>query len=70
MVVTNWSEPFEVSTGDSKFVDLSDPSIIAYGELDKSLCSPEKMDSYVEFTIPIKYRNLVAKPTYVLVVCS
>lgn len=71
IALTDWSAPFGVSTGDNKFVDFKDNSIIAYGELSKDLLSPATpMAEYQKFTIDIKYRSLTRKPTYILIVCS
>ena len=70
MLLADWSAPFAVNTGEDVFVDINDPSIIAYGELSDDLTSPESMSEYKEFTIDLKYRDLVKKPTYVLIVCS
>lgn len=70
ILLADWESAFAVSTGDNQFVDINDDSVIAYGELDSSLTSPESMSEYKEFTIDIKYRDLTRKPTYILVVCS
>ena len=70
ILLADWESAFAVSTGDNQFVDINDDSVIAYGELDSSLTSPESMTEYKEFTIDIKYRDLTRKPTYILVVCS
>lgn len=70
MLLANWESPFEVSTGDNKFVDINDEGIIAYGELDAAYTSPESMSEYKPFTIDLVYRDLTTKPTYVLIVCS
>lgn len=70
ILLADWESAFAVSTGDNKFIDINDDSVIAYGELDASLTSPESMSEYKEFTIDIKYRDLTRKPTYILVVCS
>lgn len=70
ILLADWNEPFAVSTGDNKFIDINDGSIIAYGELSNELTSPASMSEYKEFTIDLKYRDLNRKPTYVLIVCS
>ncbi len=70
ILLADWESAFAVSTGDNQFVDINDDSVIAYGELDSSLTSPESMSEYKEFIIDIKYRDLIRKPTYILVVCS
>ena len=70
IALTTWNEPFQVSTGDNKFVNFNDNSIIAYGELNKAEMSPESMSDYKSFTINLRYRNLEVKPQYILIVCS
>ena len=70
ILLADWNEPFAVSTGDNKFIDINDGSIIAYGELSNELTSPASMSEYKEFTIDLRYRDLKRKPTYVLIVCS
>lgn len=70
ILLADWDSPFAVSTGDDVFVDINDPSVIAYGELEAGKTSPESMSEYEEFTIDIKYRDIARKPTYILIVCS
>lgn len=45
-----------------------DPNIIAYGELPSGAATAG--DGYVEFNIPLKYKNLTDQPTHIIVVCS
>lgn len=45
-----------------------DENIIAYGELPSGEATSG--DGYTEFTIPLKYKNLIDKPTHIIVVCS
>ena len=70
IAMTSWDEPFQVSTGENKFVDFNDKAIIAYGELTKEEMSPESMSDYQPFTIDLRYRDLETKPKYILIVCS
>lgn len=70
IALADWTAPFEINTGENKFVDFSSSSIIAYGELPADKTSPESMSSYEEFNIKLKYRSLTRKPTYILIVCS
>ena len=70
IALTDWSAPFEVNTQTSTFVDFNSSNIIAYGELSKEEMSPESMTNYKEFTIDLVYRDLVRKPTHILIVCS
>lgn len=69
IALCDWSGPFRVNTQQSKFVDLTDKSILAYGELDLESCS-KKVDEYTKFEIDIKYRDTSRKPTYILIVAS
>ena len=46
----------------------TDPNIIAYGELPPGAAT--EGDGYVEFNIPLKYKNLTDQPTHIIVVCS
>lgn len=53
----------------STFIDFkNDENIIAYGELPSGAAT--EGDGYVEFNIPLKYKNLTDQPTYIIVVCS
>lgn len=69
--LTNWSSPFEISTGDNRFVDTSanNPAIIAHGEIisqDNTTDNEGNTNGYVQFTIPLQYRNL-NQPTYIVI---
>lgn len=70
ILLADWDAPFAVNTGENKFVDINDSSVIAYGELGADKTSPQSMNDYEEFTIDIKYRDITRKPTYILIVCS
>ena len=62
--MTDWDKPFHINTTAGEFVDVAgDPAIIAHGILE----SDEATDGFVEFTIPLEYRNLERKPKYVVV---
>ena len=64
VLLTDWDKPFHINTTTGKFVDVAgDPAIIAHGILE----SDEATDGFVEFTIPLEYRNLERKPKYVVV---
>ncbi len=53
----------------STFIDFkNDSNIIAYGELPSGAAT--EGDGYVEFNIPLKYKNLTDQPTHIIVVCS
>lgn len=63
-----WSAPFKVNTNTQTFVDLSwnNPDMVAFGEMKTDQSNSE----YAQFTIPLKYRDQVTKPTYILIVGS
>lgn len=61
---------YTINNGDlSSFINFKDdPNIIAYGELPSGAAT--EGDGYVEFNIPLKYKNLTDQPTHIIVVCS
>ena len=61
--LTDWTAPFKINTTKGEFVDFDADYIIAYGKLE----SDAQHDDYVEFTIPLEYRTLDKKPTYVVI---
>lgn len=64
VLLTDWEKPFHINTTAGKFVDVAgDPAIIAHAVLE----SDEPTDGFVEFTLPLEYRDLERKPTYVVV---
>lgn len=69
IVLCDWKVPFTVNTKEGIFVNLSDPSVLAYGELSDENAS-KTMTEYQKFEIDIKYRNIKKKPTYILIVAS
>ena len=69
--LTNWSGPFEISTGDKRFVVTSESnkSIIAHGEIisqDNTTDNEGNRNGYIQFTIPLRYRSL-ENPSYIVV---
>lgn len=53
----------------STFVNWeTDPAVVAYGELPASDCVTT--NGWKEFTIDLKYHNLITKPTHIIIVCS
>ena len=66
--LTDWEEPFRVSTSTETFVDLEkDPAIIALGEI---VTDVDTQGKYVEFECVLEYRN-DRKPKYIVAVaCS
>lgn len=61
--ITDWTAPFSVNTTDGRFVDFNADYVIAYGKIE----SETAYSDYVEFTIPLEYRSLTKKPTYVVI---
>lgn len=70
IVLCDWTAPYVVNTQNGDFVDLSSPSILAYGELSDAEASREDMPEYEKFEIDIKYRDTNRKPSYILIVAS
>ena len=69
--LTDWTEQFEISTGDNRFVDTSadNPSILAFGAIvdqDNTTDNPGNQNGYIPFLIPLEYRSL-AQPTYIVI---
>ena len=69
--LTNWAKAFEISTGDKRFVDTStkNKDIIAYGAIvsqDNTTDNQGNVNGYIQFTIPLEYRNL-NNPTYIVI---
>ena len=69
--LTTWSNPFTISTGDNRFVDTSErnSSIIAHGQIisqDNTTDNEGNVNGYVQFTIPLQYRNL-NQPSYIVI---
>lgn len=58
------------NTDTSTFIDFAgDNNIIAYGELPVSECVSTN-GQWKEFNIPLKYKSLTDKPSYIIIVCS
>lgn len=54
---------------EDEYIDYAnDPAIIAYGELPSGAATAGT--DYVEFNIPLVYRDLTTKPTHIIIVCS
>lgn len=66
VALCDWKSAYPVNTNTGSFVDLSDESIIAFGEFK----SNTTVSAYTEITIDIKYRHPEVKPTYILIVAS
>lgn len=66
--LTDWDAPFRINTTAGKFVDLdNDPGIIAYGRLETG---EDSNGEYIEFTIPLDYRDKTRKPKYAVIACA
>lgn len=66
ILLTDWDGMFRINTSKKQFVDFdNDPRIIAHG----SLVSADTDDRYLEFTIPLVYRN-DRTPKYIVVVAA
>lgn len=70
ILLCDWSAPFRVETHNNKFVDINDTNVLAYGELPIEECTGEGMTGYEYFEIPIVYRDITRKPSYILIVAS
>jgi hypothetical protein len=65
--LTDWDGPFRVNTNEKKFVDLdNDPGIIALGQLNSS----EASSKYIDFTLPIVYRDGSRIPKYIVIAAA
>ena len=66
VLLTDWDGMFRINTSKKQFVDFeNDPHIIAHG----SLVSADADNGYVEFTLPLVYRN-DRTPKYIVVVAA
>lgn len=67
VLLTDWNEPFVINTSESKFVDLStnNKSIIAIGKMESEVTTGK----FVEFTLPLEYRDLTRTPKYIVIAC-
>lgn len=65
--LTDWTGPFRVNTNNKEFVDYdNDPGIIALGQLNSSNTDKE----YVQFTLPLVYRDSNRIPTHVVIAAA
>ncbi len=65
--IATWDKPFPISTTEGKFVDLNSADIVAFGRIESDVA----YDTYQEFIIPLEYRSLTKKPTYIVIsACS
>lgn len=66
IMLADWDAPFDVDTGNQKFVDVNGSDIIAYGSLE----TDETMASYRKFTIKLDYRDVTRIPKYIVIVAA
>lgn len=66
IMLADWDAPFDVDTGNQKFVDVNGSDIIAYGSLE----TDETMTSYRKFTINLDYRDVTRIPKYIVIVAA
>lgn len=66
MILTDWDEPFRISSADEKFVDFeNDPAIIAFGRYALS----ETTDGFQAFRIDLEYRSR-REPRWLVIVAA
>ena len=67
VILTDWTGPFEINTSEGRFVDLStnNKSIIAIGKMESDVTTGK----FVEFTLPLEYRDLTKTPKYIVIAC-
>ena len=66
IILTDWDEPFRISSAEEKFVDFAnDPAIIAYGRYALS----ETTDGFRPFHIDLEYRSQ-RYPRYLVIVAA
>ena len=64
VMLTDWAEPFLISTSDGRFVDVEkDPGIIAFARFE----TDRTTEGYEEFTLELDYRDLTRTPKYVVI---
>lgn len=69
IMLTDWTKPFTVNTVAGDFVDFDGEDILAYGKFEPEIS--QDMTSYEKFEIPLEYRDLTRKPTYIVItVCA
>lgn len=64
VILTDWAEPFLISTSEGRFVDVeNDPAIIAFARFE----TDKTTDGYEEFTLELEYRDMTRLPKYVVI---
>lgn len=66
VMLTDWTEPFEINTVKGQFVDFeNDEHIIAFAKFQSEVTT----GGYVEFCLPLEYRNS-RTPKYAVIACA
>lgn len=64
VLLTDWAEPFLISTSEGRFVDVeNDPAIIAVARFE----TDKTTDGYEEFSLDLEYRDMTRTPKYVVI---
>lgn len=67
VILADWDEPFHINTTKGEFVDTAnDPGIIAFAKME----SDKATDGYVEFNLPLEYRNSRTPKYVVIAACA
>ena len=63
-MIAQWDKPFHVNSAKEEFVDFENgEGVIAFGRFESDL----KVDEWTEFTLPLDYKDLTTKPTYIII---
>ena len=68
MILSN--APFEVDTRDKKYINPTDPSVIAYGELPDKYTGSTNGNEYVPFEFDVDYKGNTNIPQYIVICAS
>ena len=63
IALADWTAPFQINTKNGQFVEFDADYIVAHGKIE----SDAAYSDYVEFTIPLEYRSMTRKPTYIVI---
>lgn len=67
VILADWDEPFHINTTKGEFVDTAnDPGIIAFAKME----TDKATDGYVEFNLPLEYRNSRTPKYVVIAACA
>lgn len=68
MILSN--APFEVDTRDKKYINPTDPSVIAYGELPDKYTGSTGGNEYIPFEFDVDYKGNTNIPQYIVICAS